>query len=105
MTDATPEVSGGDVASAGASATVGAGARERDTATAAFNVALSNITKRSDIALALGIVCILVVLLLPMPTWMLYFSLAVSITFSVLILRHTSPTVRHCANNTSASRR
>ena len=86
MTDATPEVSGGDGASAGASATAGAGARARDTATAAFNGALSNITKRSDITLALGIVSILVVLLLPMPTWMLDFSLAVSITFSVLIL-------------------
>ena len=31
-------------------------------------------------------VCILVVLLLPMPTWMLDFSLALSITFSVVIL-------------------
>lgn len=73
MTDATPEVSG-------------EGTSARDTASAAFNGAISNFTKRGDIALALGIVCILVVLLLPMPTWMLDFSLAVSITFSVLIL-------------------
>ena len=42
--------------------------------------------KRGDIALALGVVCILVVLILPMPTWMLDMALAVSMTFSVLIL-------------------
>ena len=39
-----------------------------------------------DVALALGIACILVVLILPMPSWMLDISLAVSMTFSVLIL-------------------
>lgn len=44
------------------------------------------IAKRSDIFLALGIVAILVVLILPMPSWLLDFSLAISITFSVLIL-------------------
>ncbi len=42
--------------------------------------------RRGDIALALGIVCILVVLILPMPSWMLDISLAISLTFSVLIL-------------------
>ena len=42
--------------------------------------------KRGDIALALGVIAILIVLLLPMPTWLLDFSLAVSITFSVIIL-------------------
>jgi len=42
--------------------------------------------KRGDIMLALGVVGILVVLILPMPTWMLDVSLAFSITFSVLIL-------------------
>jgi len=42
--------------------------------------------KRGDIALALGVVCILVVLILPMPTWMLDVALAISMTFSVLIL-------------------
>ena len=73
MTDAAPEVSG-------------EGASARATTSDAFSGALKNITKRGDIALALGIVCILVVLLLPMPTWMLDFSLAISITFSVLIL-------------------
>jgi len=41
---------------------------------------------RGDILLALGIVCILVVLILPMPTWLLDLSLAISITLSTLIL-------------------
>ncbi|MBO32797.1 MAG: flagellar biosynthesis protein FlhA [Rhodospirillaceae bacterium] len=41
---------------------------------------------RGDIILALGIMAILVVLILPMPTWMLDVSLAFSITFAVLIL-------------------
>ncbi|PHQ69534.1 MAG: flagellar biosynthesis protein FlhA [Sneathiella sp.] len=41
---------------------------------------------RSDIGLALGVVCILVVLILPMPSWLLDFGLAISITFSVVIL-------------------
>ena len=41
---------------------------------------------RGDIGLALGVVGILVVLILPMPTWMLDISLALSLTFSVLIL-------------------
>ncbi len=42
--------------------------------------------KRGDIALALGVSCILVVLILPMPSWLLDVSLAVSITLSVLVL-------------------
>jgi len=41
---------------------------------------------RSDVIFALLIVAILVVLILPMPTWMLDFSLALSMSFSVLIL-------------------
>ena len=41
---------------------------------------------RSDIGLAFGVVCILMVLILPMPSWPLDFSLAISITFSVVIL-------------------
>ncbi len=41
---------------------------------------------RGEIALALGVVAILVVLILPMPTWLLDMSLALSMTFSVLIL-------------------
>lgn len=47
---------------------------------------LRTMLARGDIALALGVVAILVVLMLPMPGWLLDFSLASSITFSVLIL-------------------
>jgi flagellar biosynthesis protein FlhA len=41
---------------------------------------------RSDIAMALGVITILVVLILPMPKWLLDIALAFSITFSVLVL-------------------
>jgi flagellar biosynthesis protein FlhA len=44
------------------------------------------LSKRGDIALALGLVGILMVLILPLPTWLLDCSLALSFTFSVLIL-------------------
>jgi len=42
--------------------------------------------RRGDIALALGVTCILVVLILPMPRWLLDGALAISITLSVLIM-------------------
>jgi len=42
--------------------------------------------RRSDIALAVGMMMILVILILPLPPILLDFSLAISITFSVLIL-------------------
>ncbi len=54
-----------------------------------FVIALNRIVgalKRGEIALALGVVAILSVLILPMPTWLLDISLALSIIFSVLIL-------------------
>ena len=44
------------------------------------------ISKRSDLMLAIGVVGILVVLILPLPTWLMDLGLAFSITFSVLIL-------------------
>ncbi len=47
---------------------------------------LFNYMRRGDIAMALGVITILIVLILPMPAVMLDFFLAVSITFSVLIL-------------------
>ena len=47
---------------------------------------LQSIFMRGDIALALGVVTILAVLILPMPTWLLDLSLGISITFSILIL-------------------
>ena len=41
---------------------------------------------RTDLALALGVVCMLVILIMPMPTWLMDFNLALSITFSALVL-------------------
>ncbi|HWK47033.1 MAG TPA: flagellar biosynthesis protein FlhA [Stellaceae bacterium] len=41
---------------------------------------------KGEIALAIGVVAILVTLILPMPTWLLDMALALSLTFSVLIL-------------------
>ncbi|MEQ8964452.1 MAG: flagellar biosynthesis protein FlhA [Azospirillaceae bacterium] len=41
---------------------------------------------RGDLVLALGLVTILVVLILPMPSWLLDIALAISMTFSVLVL-------------------
>lgn len=47
---------------------------------------LFSIGKRSDIALALGIVLMLVILILPLAPWLLDVALALSLTFSVLVL-------------------
>lgn len=41
---------------------------------------------RGDILLAVGIVCILLFMLVPIPPWMLDLGLSISVTFSVLIL-------------------
>ncbi|TCS63469.1 flagellar biosynthesis protein FlhA [Varunaivibrio sulfuroxidans] len=45
-----------------------------------------NIFRHGDISMALAVVAILVIMILPMPTWLLDAGLAFSITFSVLIL-------------------
>jgi flagellar biosynthesis protein FlhA len=55
-------------------------------ASSGFVERLSATLKRGEIVLALGVVAILVVLILPMPAWLLDFSLAFSVTLSVLIL-------------------
>ena len=47
---------------------------------------LRAVFRRGDLFMALGVVGILVVLILPMPQWLLDISLAFSITFSVVIL-------------------
>jgi flagellar biosynthesis protein FlhA len=47
---------------------------------------LGTMLRRSDIALAVGMMAILLVLILPLPALLLDFALAISITFSVLIL-------------------
>jgi flagellar biosynthesis protein FlhA len=49
-------------------------------------VDLGTMLRRSDIGLAVGMMTILVILILPLPPILLDFSLAISITFSVLIL-------------------
>ena len=63
---------------------------EAGTQTAGGNTAAgntgSNLRIRGDIALAAGVVFILVVLILPMPSWMLDAALALSFSFAVLIL-------------------
>ncbi|MBL8713758.1 MAG: flagellar biosynthesis protein FlhA [Alphaproteobacteria bacterium] len=46
----------------------------------------SNFRLRSDVIFAFGIIAILTVLILPMPSWLLDACLALSLTFSVLIL-------------------
>ncbi|MEJ1967329.1 MAG: flagellar biosynthesis protein FlhA [Rhizomicrobium sp.] len=52
-----------------------------------FNLGtLLDIVRRSDAALAIGIMAILVVLLLPLPPWLLDVALALSLSFSILIL-------------------
>ncbi len=43
-------------------------------------------TGRSDIVMALGVICILIVLILPMPPWLLDICLTISITFSIMVL-------------------
>src|SRR5258706_15976291 len=48
--------------------------------------AVRDYLKNGEIALAIGILAILVVLLLPLPPWMLDLSLSFSITFAILIL-------------------
>ncbi len=47
---------------------------------------LATALRRGDIALAIGVIGILVILILPMPSWLLDVSLALSMSFSVLIL-------------------
>jgi flagellar biosynthesis protein FlhA len=47
---------------------------------------IRDLMKRGDILLAIGVMAILVVLILPLPPVLLDFALAISITFSVLIL-------------------
>ncbi len=67
-------------------ATAGGGSTSVDALGQQLAGGISAMLRRGDIALALGIVAILAVLILPMPRWMLDISLAVSITFSVMVL-------------------
>ncbi|MCF8475229.1 MAG: flagellar biosynthesis protein FlhA [Emcibacter sp.] len=47
---------------------------------------LGQLALRSDIIMAIAVVLILVILFLPMPSWLLDISLAISFTFSVMVL-------------------
>ncbi|PCJ35287.1 MAG: flagellar biosynthesis protein FlhA [Alphaproteobacteria bacterium] len=47
---------------------------------------LGHLAQRSDIIMAVGVVLILTILFLPMPPWLLDMSLAISFTFSVMVL-------------------
>jgi len=47
---------------------------------------LAEFIRKSDLGLAIGIMAILVVLILPLPTWLLDIALAFSLSFSILIL-------------------
>lgn len=67
-------------------AEAGGGEVTSSVAGAFFKGKLIDASKRGDIMLALGVVAILVVLILPLPRWLLDVALAFSITFSVLIL-------------------
>ena len=90
MTDETetgaPEPDGGEPP-----AEAGAAFEDSDTADAVGGGSpvmgrLAATLLRGDLALAMGVMMILVVLILPMPPWLLDMSLALSMTFSVLIL-------------------
>src|SRR5262247_1354624 len=48
--------------------------------------AVRDYLKNGEVALAIGILAILIVLLIPLPAWLLDVSLSFSITFSILIL-------------------
>src|ERR1700728_4683776 len=49
-------------------------------------LAIAGFLKRSELALAVGIMAILVILLLPLPPWLLDVCLAFSLSFAILIL-------------------
>lgn len=71
-----PGGTGGDAA--------GGGAPGPDIGAIALNIFMR--MRQGDIALALGVSAILVVLILPLPSWLLDVALALSITFAVMIL-------------------
>ena len=79
MAETTTELEAAPAAGVPAAAAIGEMGRELISKIASFK-------GRGDIALAFGIIAILVVLILPMPKWMLDVSLAFSIMFAVLIL-------------------
>ncbi|RME63891.1 MAG: EscV/YscV/HrcV family type III secretion system export apparatus protein, partial [Alphaproteobacteria bacterium] len=61
-------------------------AQQRENGAGNWAGALGLALRSSDVALAIGVMCIILMLILPMPSWLLDFALAISITFSVVIL-------------------
>lgn len=51
-----------------------------------LNKMLAGLGRSQDLALAVGVICIILMLIVPLPSWLLDFGLATSITVSVLIL-------------------
>lgn len=51
-----------------------------------FGLRFANATRRGDVVMAVGVMLILLVLILPMPPWLLDIGLSFSLTFSVLVL-------------------
>jgi len=75
-------VTAGDSATAGGAGAGGGGGPDLN----ALFLRLRGVVMSGEIGLALGVVAILVVLILPMPPWLLDIMLALSITFSTLVL-------------------
>ena len=73
-------------ATGGASAEVGPEGGTPGTDYSAMTMGFLNHMRQGDIALALGVSTILVILILPLPSWLLDGALAISITFSVMIM-------------------
>ena len=87
-TDISSAVTGGDVVSTGELSPTDTGDNLQyfNKLGQIFINGISKSSGRGDFIMALGVVAILVILIIPMPTWMLDLSLAFSITFSVMIL-------------------
>ncbi|MAV87826.1 MAG: flagellar biosynthesis protein FlhA [Rhodospirillaceae bacterium] len=87
-TDISSAVTGGDVVSTGELSPTDASNNLQyfNKLGQIFINGFSKSSGRGDFIMALGVVAILVILIIPMPTWMLDLSLAFSITFSVMIL-------------------
>ncbi len=74
------------MAEPGASPTATAEPAAEPAAAGASSFNFDRFIPRGDISLAIGVVIVLVILILPMPSWLLDFALAGSITFSILVL-------------------
>ena len=46
------------------------------------------VAKNSDILVSVGVIAVLVIMILPLPTWMLDVLLSCSITVSIIVLLH-----------------